>query len=84
MVVPEESKYGIPLSNPKTTYGVGTKCTTVLIISSFAYLSFDASPNLGYTHKGFAVHLDGIRSIIPTSDHLCPICSGVTNLFTNI
>jgi hypothetical protein len=79
MVVPEKSKYGIPPSNPKTTYGVGTKCATVLVISSFAYLSFDTSPNLGYTHKGFAVHLDSIRSIIPTSNYLRPICSGVTN-----
>jgi hypothetical protein len=84
MVVPEESKYGIPPSNPKTTYGVGTEYATALVISSFAYISFGASPTLDYTHKGFAVRLDGIRSIIPAGNHLRPICSGVANLFANI
>jgi hypothetical protein len=42
MVAPEESKYGIPPSNPKTTYGVGTEYATALVISSFAYISFGA------------------------------------------
>jgi len=84
--VPEESKYGIPPSNPKTTYGVGTEYAMALVISSFAYLSFDASPTLGSTHKGFAarVRFDGIRSIIPASNHLRPICSGIANLFANV
>jgi hypothetical protein len=84
MVVPEESKYGIPPSNPKTTYGVGTEYATALVISSFVYISFDASPTLDYTHKGFAVFLDGIRSIITAGNHLRPICSGVANLFANV
>lgn len=84
MVVAEESKYGIPPSNPKTTYGVGTEYATALVISSFTNLSSDASPTLGSTHKGIAVRLDGIRSIIPASNHLRPIFSGVANLFANV
>jgi hypothetical protein len=40
MVVEDANKYGIPPSNPKTTYGVGTECATALVIPSFAsYLS---------------------------------------------
>jgi hypothetical protein len=35
MVVADESKYGIPPSNPKTTFGVGTEYATALVIPSF-------------------------------------------------
>lgn len=35
MVVPDASKYGIPPSNPKTTFGVGTENATALVIPSF-------------------------------------------------
>ncbi len=84
MVVLDASRYGIPPSNPKTTYGWGTEYATALVIPSFVYLNLDASSTLGVTHKGFAVRLDCIGSIIPAGDHLRPICSGVTNLFANV
>ncbi len=82
--MPDDSKYGIPPSNPKTTFALGTECATALVIPSFVYLSFGASLISGPTHEGFVVRLDGIGSIIPASNHFGPICSGVTNLFANV
>jgi hypothetical protein len=84
MVVLDASKYGIPPSNPKITFGVGTDHATALVIPSFVQLSLDASPSQKSTHKGFAVRFDGVGSEIAASNHLSPICSGVANLFANV
>ena len=40
MVVPDASRYGIPPSNPKTTFGVGTENATALVIPSFCISQF--------------------------------------------
>ena len=86
MVVLDASKYGIPPSNPKITFGVGTDHATALVIPSFVQLSLvDASPSQKSTHKGVAVRrFDGVGSKIAAGNHLSPICSGVANLFANV